>query len=360
MIIKIYFLLFSKNLVFWKINTIKLIFFITKQIFLSSSLIAKFMQMEDKLSELRATRHWNTGHTSKLTECRDCVEGKIHSSNVIPHFIGTEQEVQELVELANPSNDHCSSEQPCDLGGPRKQIHGFDEIDEWCIHTIALEWDPRTNLPVGIVLPIRHHGLFKEWASSYGHSVKKFPKRMLELKCPLNCYVIDVLQMVTKNLAKSKMWRVDPTQQTKEQKPIYRNQHFYYFVSLAAGDGTTGKKRFGTKKWRGPNIQILGGKIEHDTNETYIEAAAREFHEETHGVFCSGETAKFDGGLNRGQSIQIVYAQYCRECTINGTRPVILVKRNHDNVYYQCGCKGHRNLFIFHHSAVTKTDFSNI
>lgn len=312
-----------------------------------------------KISKLRSTCHWRGPHISKLTACCDCGHGKLHGASVIPYYIGPEQDVQDLVEHANPPNEFCSHQHPCELDRPRLRQQGRLKVDEWCIHTIAIQWDVTTNSPVGLVLPIRHHDLFKEWEISYSHTIRKFkdPDCMYDLKGPINCYIVDILQMVTEKLATPKLWQVDPRQQNNHQKHLYRNQHLYYFVSLSAGDGLTGDRRFGTNKWRGPTIQILGGKIDHKMNENAIKAAAREFREETHAVF---QSAKFDERLDECPSIQIGHAQYCQNCAKQALKPNFRIKPRNDSIRYKCGCVAYRNLYIFPDSPVSHDDFAKM
>jgi 8-oxo-dGTP pyrophosphatase MutT (NUDIX family) len=308
--------------------------------------------MPDSLSSKRSSRHWRTAHISNSTSCIDVGCGKIHSANVIPHFIGKPAHAQRMVELANPAECFCSCERPCSLDRPKKRQEGKILIDEWCIHNIALEWDPKTNQPVDVLVPKRHGDLLTEWESSYRHTAVRpgNEARMTEAKAPLNCYVIDVLQMVTEKLATSKLWRVDPSHDK------FSGDKLYYFVTLASGDGTEGNKRFGTKHWRGPSIQIIGGKVEHSRKEMAVEAARREFREETHEVFCQGQFEKFDGYLDKHTSIQVAHVQYCAECT-SGTKPDRPVGSNKDGEHYKCGCVAYRNMYIFPYGPVNLVDF---
>lgn len=297
------------------------------------------------ISTFRSTLPFSIKHimnSMKMTRAPQSSKGAFHSAGIIPHYIGSTDEMQHMIDTWNLVGEDkihgCRPSHPCCL---TKSVRG-----EWCRHIIGIEWniDPTVNQPLSVILPSWHKDIQTEWDMSYAHSVKRFPNGYLDVKAPLDCFVIQVLQQITEHIAKAK-------------RMLLKDGHkFYYIAVLTSGDSL--EKYFAKpkpKKWYCPSIQLITGKVDaidrpkHQVDDgwhtTAINTAIREFHEET--LYRFDKYIYTNDELSNTRNLNIL--QYCHAkecCTPSSEHPIELASRE-SSITYVCGCTVHRHMFFF-------------
>ena len=252
--------------------------------------------MKDKLdsmtqSEWRAsTTFFDHIHIGDMAFCDKLRYDELpfHSAFIACLFKGTATEAQSFVDNANTfskigdEDNQCKSGSPCSLTG----FHMCGGHEEWSRHVVLVEFDFK-GIPRAVIVPSWHTELHSEWMQMLENSKKTKYGDYFCYPFPISSFDVSHIEQIAKHI---------PHRFAK----LTKNEKMYLVCNLAGGDTREKFYRFNgmrrKDRYEGPSIKMMGGKVEEADYprgsdgkrqhlQASINAAEREFDEESHGVF---------------------------------------------------------------------------
>lgn len=306
----------------------------------------------EKVRSRKEFPHPHYSDTVILKKDDIATSSRFHAAGIIPHIVSTPKEAQKLIDELNLESDEhaCTPESPCHMDRPH-----HSHPNEWCGHLGFIEWCPKQNRPLGVIIPSWHSDLLSEWEKQHKISLEKNPKAyMADVPAPISYFVIEVLDKISKDDS----MRFPFNKVTSEKK-------MYYLMTMTASDNVNSHEAK-PSKWQNTSIQLLAGKVDtiRDTPQrssmrstqwnlqTGLNGALREFHEETLNRFRPDIYTSTVLNLTRYVQLTQCIRKNCEDqCRLVHRLP------KDDSIHkFTCGCKLYRHMFLLPIKCPSKRD----